>query len=104
MKFVKVCRVDTKLITFKAPYAANVDEITTARKKPAYAALRSMPAPATIDSFLGHENEIVLVVMVTTGPTPGPGFTADAKRLNVMLPRHRCGLIIVGGLFITEPA
>ncbi|OAA80960.1 hypothetical protein LEL_00505 [Akanthomyces lecanii RCEF 1005] len=102
VEFVKVCRVDTKLITFIAPYAANVDEITTALKNPAYAALRGMPAPATIDSFQGHENEIVFVVMGTTGPTPGPGFTADAKRLNVMLTRHRCGLVIVGDLYITD--
>lgn len=89
-------------ITPIAPYTANADEMTAALKKPAYAAFRGMPAPATIDSFQGHENDIVFVVMGTTGPTPGPGFTADAKRLNVMLTRHRCGLVIVGDLYIID--
>ncbi|OAR02845.1 hypothetical protein LLEC1_04645 [Akanthomyces lecanii] len=34
VEFVKVGHVDTKLITFIAPYTANVDEITTTLKKP----------------------------------------------------------------------
>ncbi|OAR02846.1 hypothetical protein LLEC1_04644 [Akanthomyces lecanii] len=59
-----------------------------------------MPAPATTDSFQGHEDEIVFVVRGTTGRTSGPGCTADPKRLNVMLTRHRCGLLVVGDFYI----
>lgn len=102
VQFVKAYKVSTKLITFIAPNAANVDEIKRALKKDyAYADLEGMPPPATIDSFQGQENDIVFVVMGTTGPTPGPGFTADEKRLNVMLTRQRCGLVIVADLYIT---
>lgn len=59
-----------------------------------------MPAASTIGSFQGQENDIVIVVMSTATPG-GPGFTSDPQRLNVMLTRQKCGLVIVGGTKVT---
>ncbi|EHK15922.1 uncharacterized protein TRIVIDRAFT_9480, partial [Trichoderma virens Gv29-8] len=68
------------------------------RKKAAYEALKGIPPPSTVDSFQGQENDIVIVVMGTAHPKPGPGFTSHEQRLNVMLTRHRCGLVVVGDI------
>lgn len=53
-----------------------------------------MQPPTTVDSFQGQENDVVVVVMGTASPKPGPGFTSDSQRLNVMLTRQQCGLVI----------
>lgn len=38
--------------------------------------------------------------MGTTFPTPGPGFTSDKHRLNVLPTRQRCGFVVVGDVKI----
>ncbi|EEU36366.1 uncharacterized protein NECHADRAFT_29496, partial [Fusarium vanettenii 77-13-4] len=69
-------------------------------KRPQYACLSGMQEAMTIDSFQGQENDIAIAIMTTAHPYPGPGFTAEAQRLNVMLTRHKCGLVIVGDIYV----
>lgn len=57
-------------------------------KKPEYAVLKGMSPPATVDSYQGHEADIMCVVLGTTQRS-GPGFTRNANRLNVMLSRQK---------------
>ena len=64
--------------------------------------LRGMGSPSTVDSFQGQENDII-VVMGTSLPQFGPGFTTDPHRLNVLLTRQRCGLVVVGDIDIRAP-
>ncbi|KAK4039344.1 DNA helicase [Parachaetomium inaequale] len=84
--------VDPSKITFLSPYAANVVLIHQLRKR--YPLLAGIGSPSTVDFFQGQENDIIIVVMGTTFPYPGPGFTTDAHRLNVLLTRQRCGLVL----------
>lgn len=93
-------KIPAKAITVLSPYAANVSTVTRMRKLPEYAALSDMPATSTIDSFQGQENDIAIVIMSTTTPG-GPGFTSDPQRLNVMLTRQKCGLVVVGDIKVT---
>ncbi|KAI8655391.1 AAA-12 domain-containing protein [Fusarium keratoplasticum] len=58
-----------------------------------------MPAK-TVYSFEGQESKIVVAIMATTKQA-GPGMTADEHHLNVMLSRHRSGLITVGDIHVT---
>ncbi|KAJ6783440.1 hypothetical protein PWT90_01687 [Aphanocladium album] len=101
-EFVTVFKADPRRIALITPYVGNVDTMKyMLRSDPAYAILKGIRSLANIDSFQGsRENDIVFVVMGTTGPTPGPGFTTDEQRLNVMLTLHRCGLVIVGDLYV----
>ena len=82
-------------ITVIAPYAANVQCINKLLRSPEYADLAGMAPASTVDSFQGREGDIVVLIMGTNDIT-GPGFTANEKRLNVMVTRQRCGLVIVG--------
>ncbi|KAI8713769.1 AAA-12 domain-containing protein [Fusarium sp. LHS14.1] len=59
-----------------------------------------MKPAKTIYSFQGQESDIIVAVMATTKQA-GPGMTTDEHRLNVMLSRHRSGLIIVGDIHVT---
>ncbi|KAG8408017.1 hypothetical protein J3459_018283 [Metarhizium acridum] len=79
-----------------SPYSANISTIEKLRKIAEFIALKPMRPAATVDSFQGQEGDIV-VIMGTTSST-GPGFTSDEHRLNVLLSRHRSGLIIVGNI------
>ncbi|EEU34592.1 uncharacterized protein NECHADRAFT_19862, partial [Fusarium vanettenii 77-13-4] len=56
-------------------------------KKAQYSLLAAMPEALTIDGFQGQENDVVIIVMGTAYPFPGPGFTSDAQRLNIILTR-----------------
>ncbi|KAK1764737.1 hypothetical protein QBC33DRAFT_594187, partial [Phialemonium atrogriseum] len=76
-------------------------DLVKSKKQPQYAALANMQAPTTVDLFQGQENDVVVVVMGTASPKPGPGFTSDSQRLNVMLTRQWCGLVIVGDINTT---
>lgn len=90
-------RIHASNIAIISPYKANVTLIERRRKEPQYSALFAMPPAATIDSFQGREADIIVVVMGTT-QTVGPGFTTDKRRLNVMLSRQRSGLLIFGDI------
>lgn len=94
--FVTATAVDAGRIVVMSPYKAMVEHIARQRKRPEYAtALAKMPEAATADSFQGQEGDIVVVIFGTTVRV-GPGFTLDEQRLNVMLSRQRCGLLLVG--------
>ncbi|KAK2029549.1 hypothetical protein LX32DRAFT_693142 [Colletotrichum zoysiae] len=88
--------LDASRITILAPYAANVDFQGKMCKKPEYDILKDMPQASTIDGSQGQENDIIIVVVGTTFPYPGFGFTAVTSRLNVLFTRQRCGPVIVG--------
>ncbi|KAK4149095.1 P-loop containing nucleoside triphosphate hydrolase protein [Chaetomidium leptoderma] len=92
--------VDPTKITLLSPYAANVELVRRVRKLPRYANLVAMVDASTVDAFQGQENDIIIVVMATSFPYPGPGFTTDFRRLNVLLTRQRCGLVVVGDVDI----
>jgi len=92
--------INPSRITILSPYAANVDLIGRSRREAKYRPLISMGPACTVDSFQGQENDIIIVVMGTAFPKPGPGFTSDPHRLNVLLTRQRCGLVVVGNINI----
>lgn len=101
--FIKAKKIDAARIVILTPYRANVDLITKMRTRPEYLAILSAMAPAsTIDGYQGQECDIVIVVIGTAYPKPGPGFT-DGQRLNVMFTRQRCGLVLVGDINASGP-
>ncbi|CAF3501098.1 unnamed protein product [Fusarium graminearum] len=72
------------------------------RKGRQYEALQEMQPASTVDSFQGQENDVVVVIMGTAHPKPGPGFTCNPKRLKVMLSRQKSALVIVGDINVAS--
>ncbi|RSM00400.1 hypothetical protein CEP52_009150 [Fusarium oligoseptatum] len=93
-------RVEPSQITIITPYTANMHVIEEIRKGMKYATLASMKPAKTVHSFQGQESDIVVAIMATTKQS-GPGMTTDEHQLNVILSRHRSGLIIVGDIYVT---
>lgn len=73
-------------LTIIFPYAGNVDLTNQLLDSDEFAGLAAISPAATVDSFKGHEGDIVVLVMGTRAES-GPGFTARVRRLNVMLTR-----------------
>ena len=96
--FVNAKHADPREIGVLSPYSGIVAAITRELKKPAYSALSNMRPPSTIDGYQGQEMNVMVVVLATKFPNPGPGFTSNPKRLNVMMTRQKCGLVIVGDI------
>lgn len=101
LDLVNTTQINSSSLVMLSPYSANVHTINNMLKGPGYAALNDMPPASTVDGFQGKEADIVIVVMGTASLKPGPGITSDEQRLNVMLTRQRCGLVIVGDLNVT---
>jgi len=103
LAFTSAKDVDPGRIFILSPYA-NIPLVGKILKKnQKYSKLmESMPEPMTVDSIQGQEHDIVVVIMGTNSKT-GPGFTADQHRLNVMLTRHKCGLVVVGDVDAVNP-
>lgn len=99
--FLWTTEVDGSRVRLLAPYAANVGLINRMVKKSEYALLSSMEPAMTIESFQGRETDIAVVVFGTAHPSSGPGFTGNEQRLNVMLSRQRCGLVMFGDINVT---
>ncbi|KAG8672211.1 hypothetical protein FPOAC1_005473 [Fusarium poae] len=99
---VKTKKVDPSRVVCISPYAANVGLIEKKRRGCQYEALQAMQPTSTVDSFQGQENDIVFVIMGTTHPRPGPDFTCNPKRLNVMLSRQKSALVIVGDINVAH--
>lgn len=93
-RFVNEKGADPVRIRFLSPYAATVQGIKD--KLEMYPQLRGTLAPATVDSFHGHDSDVVVLVMGVAGRSPGPELVAEEARINVMMTRQRCGLVIVG--------
>jgi hypothetical protein len=51
---------------------------------------------ATVDNFQGEEADVVVVSLVRSNSTGSVGFLREPERINVLLSRARCGLIMVG--------
>ncbi|KAF4913911.1 Helicase SEN1 [Colletotrichum viniferum] len=96
--FVTKKSVDASKLVILSPYKQNVALIDRWSKR--YPELAGMPPPSTIDGYQGQEKDIVLVVMGTKAFKPGPGFTKNRNRLNVLLTRQRCGLVIFGDIHV----
>lgn len=95
VEFTKTKGVDPAKVFVLAPYAANVNLVKWARRKDAkYACLEAMRPASTVDSFQGQEGDIAVVIMGTAHPRPGPGFTADSRRLNVSLSLFACSVLL----------
>ncbi|KAM0236955.1 hypothetical protein ACHAP5_009242 [Fusarium lateritium] len=85
-----------------SPYGANIPVNNTMRRRQEYKLLQDMPEASTADSFQGQENDIVVVIMGTAHPRPGPSFTCKSRRLNAMLSRQRSALIVVGDINVAQ--
>jgi hypothetical protein len=94
---VKETKIKPAQISIITPYKLNADALKGLLKRSAYVTLEGLPTPATIDSFQGQENDIIVVVLAVTQAS-GPGFITNENRLNVMLSRQRSGLVIFGDI------
>ncbi|KAI8157314.1 hypothetical protein K4K49_004629 [Colletotrichum sp. SAR 10_70] len=99
--FITKKSVDPSKLVILSPYRENVALIDRWRKR--YPQLAGMPPPSTVNGFQGRENDVVFVVMGTRAFNPGPGFTKNRNRLNVLLTRQRCGLVIFGDIHVAGP-
>ena len=91
-------------ITIISAYAGNVKLLSRLRKRPEYSqVLAGMPDPTTIDGCQGQENDIIIALLGTNEST-GPGFTSNANRFNVMMTRAKCGLVVVGDKHVLRKA
>ncbi|KAM0186963.1 hypothetical protein ACHAPI_011470 [Fusarium lateritium] len=104
VELVQAKQIDVTRVVCIAPYAANVGLINKALKAKEYQALAGMQEASTVDSFQGQENDLAVLIMGTAHPRPGPGFTSNPKRLNVMLSRHKSALVIVGDINVAQPS
>ncbi|KAF4969787.1 hypothetical protein FSARC_3064 [Fusarium sarcochroum] len=95
--FVKAKQVNQASILIISPYSAMIESIESFRKRREYEVLRGIRPAYTIDSIQGQEGDMVIVITGTTEAV-GPGFTADERRLNVMLSRHKNALLIFGDI------
>ncbi|KAF5670263.1 DNA helicase [Fusarium circinatum] len=99
-QLVKATKIDPSRIVCIAPYKANIGLIDRMRKGRDYDVLEGMPPASTVDSFQGQEGDLAVVILGTAHPRPGPDFTCNAKRLNVMLSRQRSALLVVGDIHV----
>jgi hypothetical protein len=51
---------------------------------------------ATIDNYQGEEADVVVASLVRSNSSGSVGFLREPERINVLLSRARCGLILVG--------
>ncbi|KIL93205.1 hypothetical protein FAVG1_03182 [Fusarium avenaceum] len=91
--FVKTKQVDPANIIIITPYLAMVNAIERFCQKEEYEVLKGMQPPSTVNAIQGQEADMVVVITATTRGA-GAGFTSDERRLNVMLSRHKCALVI----------
>ncbi|KXH48541.1 hypothetical protein CSAL01_12245 [Colletotrichum salicis] len=100
--FVTAESVEPSKLVILSPSKPNVELLNrwAGQKYPDLAGMR--PA-STINGYQGKESDIVFVVIRTKFRNPGPGFTQSRNRLNVLLTRQRCGLVIVGDINVVGP-
>ncbi|KAK0737920.1 hypothetical protein B0T18DRAFT_310786, partial [Schizothecium vesticola] len=54
----------------------------------------------TVELYQGRDKPIIVAIIGTVHPQTGPGLTIDPRRLNVMLTRHRCALLIIRDIHV----
>ncbi|KAJ4131673.1 hypothetical protein NW768_005866 [Fusarium equiseti] len=91
--FVKTKQVNPANILIISPYSAMVAAIGNVYKRREYEVLEEMRPPSTVDAIQDQEADMV-VVITATDCSVGADFTSDERRLNVLLSRHKCALII----------
>ena len=78
-----------------SPYVAQIERLSTEL----YRALGPRaPKVAAVDAYQGRECDVIIVSTVRSSAhgAGGVGFLNDRRRLNVLLTRARCGLLLVG--------
>lgn len=96
--FITGTGLDASNIVVIAPYKANVEYGNRQLSK--HPALANMMPLQTADSFQGREGKMAVVIFGTVQHR-GPGFTGDENRLNVMITRQQCALLLVGDMLVT---
>ena len=67
----------------------------TRQKEALSGAIRNIEV-SSIDGFQGREADIVIFVTVRCNVSCDIGFLADMRRLNVVMSRAKCGIVIIG--------
>jgi superfamily I DNA and/or RNA helicase len=105
MKFIGTGEPEIAILT---PYNAQVDRLSGRYGLPAVLPEKLSGIPAfnprehvfTVDSFQGHEADLVILSLVRNNPLGSPrnawGFIISPERLNVMFSRMRRHLVVVG--------
>jgi superfamily I DNA and/or RNA helicase len=100
---VDLCKCVTQLLTTpSSPAARDIHASSIAilapytRQKEALSAAIPNIEVASIDGFQGREADIIIFVTVRCNAACVIGFLDDMRRLNVVMTRARCGVIIIG--------
>lgn len=93
-KFVDAVNFPPVKIVVITPYRANMLLIHSELKG---SLVLSKVQTATIESYQGHQNEIVVLCLAVDGNT-GPCFVAQPQRLNVATSRHRLFMVVFGDI------
>ena len=88
--FVFRCRTDIGVIT---PYTRQVREIV--QKLSNYQVSKSVEI-RTVDGFQGREKNIILISLVRSNNDNEIGFLTNEQRVNVLLTRAKCAMIVFG--------
>lgn len=94
---VEVAGISPADMAVISPYKANVRCIKRLREKDKYTPLKPMSAASSVDGFQGQERNVMVIIMGTT-ESSGPGFTDDKNRLDVAYSRQKSGLVVFGDL------
>ncbi|MFC1808676.1 AAA domain-containing protein [Candidatus Omnitrophota bacterium] len=98
-KFNLIGRLDRRGYAkdFEQTFREELPFLFRGRKKLSYEIFETNPLPVdTVDSFQGHENDIIIVSCVRSNNERKIGFLRNRNRLNVALTRMRKQLIVIG--------
>jgi superfamily I DNA and/or RNA helicase len=87
---------DSQPLELPKPYIVILTPYT--RQREALSAAISTIEVSSIDGFQGREADIVVFVTVRCNVSCDIGFLHDMRRLNVVMTRAKCGVIIVGNM------
>jgi superfamily I DNA and/or RNA helicase len=99
---VALCKRAVELLTSPASSASKLSESSIAiltpytRQREALSSAMPNVEVASIDGFQGREADIIVFVTVRCNVSFDIGFLADMRRLNVVMTRAKCGVVIIG--------